>query len=74
MKKLSVILLLAALAMPMMAQNFATKAGAMAPKPDKATIEQGVTTPLKAFNWTLTPANRAEPLLWDFEDENDLEG
>ena len=61
--------------MPMMAQNFATKAGAMAPKPDKATIEQGVTTPLKAFNWTLTPANRAEQtFFWGFEEENDLEG
>ena len=75
MKKLSVILLLAAMALPMMAQTAATKAEAMGVKPDKATIEQGVTTPLKAFDWTLNPVNRAEQtFFWGFEEENDLEG
>ena len=76
MKKFSLILLMAALALPMMAQ-FATKADAIAGKVDKSTIEQGVVNPLKAFNGMLTPAimNRdTETLFWDFEDDADFEG
>ena len=76
MKKFSLILLMAVLALPMMAQ-FANKADAMAGKVEKATIEQGVVNPLKAFNWQLVPANilrDTETIVWDFEDDDDFEG
>ncbi len=76
MKKFSLILLMAALALPMMAQ-FASKADLMAAKIDRSTLEQGALNPLKEYNGMLTPANMmrdTETLFWDFEDEDDLEG
>ena len=76
MKKFSLVLLMAALALPMMAQ-FANKADAMVDKADRSVLEQGIVNPLKAFNWNLVPAtiNRdLEVLAWDFEDDEDYEG
>ena len=68
MKKLSLILLLAALALPMMAQNFNTKAEAMV-KPDKTTLEQGVTTPLNQITMTPVQIQRDGTIIWDFDTE-----
>ena len=76
MKKLSLMLLMAALALPMMAQ-FANKADLMAAKIDRSTLEQGALNPLKEYKGMLTPANMTrdtETLFWDFEDEADFEG
>ena len=76
MKKLSLIMLMALLALPMMAQ-FSTKAESIAAKVDRSTIEQGTINPLKVYSGMLTPANMTrdtETLFWDFEDEEDFEG
>ncbi len=76
MKKLSLMLLMAALALPMMAQ-FANKADLLAGKIDRSTLEQTSVNPLRAFNGMLVPANMTrdtETLFWDFEDEDDFEG
>ena len=77
MKKF-VLLLMAALALPVMAQMTSTKAEAMRlQNSDKATIEQGMINPLKAYNGVLTPANMdraTQTLVWDFEDDADFEG
>ena len=77
MKKLSLILLMAVLALPMMAQVFANKSEAMAPKPDRSTIKQNPYSPIKAFDWNLVAADMTrdtETIVWDFEDEEDYEG
>ena len=76
MKKLSLMVLMAALALPMMAQ-FANKADLLAGKIDRSTLEQTSVNPLRAFNGMLVPANMTrdtETLFWDFEDEDDFEG
>ena len=73
MKKLSFILLMAALALPMMAQrNFATKADAMAAM-DRNQVVQ--TTPVNS-DWTnhSTVLNRAQWYEWTFESDADFEG
>lgn len=74
MKKFSLLLLMAALALPMMAQ-YASKEEAMGIKHERKATKQG--TPLKAFDWKLVPADMlraTETIVWDFEDEDALEG
>ena len=68
---------MAVLALPMMAQVFANKSEAMAPKPDRSTIKQNPYSPIKAFDWNLVAADMTrdtETIVWDFEDEEDYEG
>ena len=67
---------MAVLALPMMAQ-FASKAEAQAPKPDRSAIEQGIINPLKAFDGKLVAVNQTREdaeFFWDFEDDDDYEG
>ena len=76
MKKFYFVLLMAALALPMMAQ-FNSRAELSAAKIDRSTLEQTSVNPLKAFNGALTPAimtRDTETLFWDFEDDDDYAG
>ena len=76
MKKFYFILLMVAMALPMMAQ-FNSKAELIAAKIDRSTLEQTRVNPLKAFNGALTPAimtRDSETLFWDFEEDEDYEG
>ena len=73
MKKF-VLLLMAALALPVMAQNFATKAEAMRSQ-DRDKME--VFAPVKAFDAsaiTVADKNRGGLILWDFETDESFDG
>ena len=77
MKKLSLILLMAALALPMLAQMTATSKALSSADRNVRTLKQNVMNPFKAFDWTLQSAaqTRADALYeWDFEDDEDFEG
>ena len=72
MKKFSFILLMAALALPMMAQRFATKADAMAAMDRNQVVK---TTPVNS-DWSKYSTNvtRAQWYEWTFENDADFEG
>ena len=76
MKKLSFILLMALLALPMMAQSTAaTKASEQ--RQALGRVQNNTFKALESFNWTLLPAaqTRGDILYeWDFEDDADFEG
>ena len=75
MKKFLFVLLVAALALPMMAQKTAaTKADVMRQLVDR-TFDQGTIKPIKAFDWTFkTPLRGQKTYVWDFEEDADYEG
>ena len=76
MKKFTILLLMALLALPMMAQKTAaTKADVIRDQMGRVD-EQATTKAIKAFDWVLLPApkNRADAaLVWDFETDTDFE-
>ena len=70
MKKLSLILLMAVLALPMMAQRMdATKVTTMRDRNEKVLF-----TPVKAFDATNTVVTGGDADLWDFETDESLDG
>ena len=76
MKKFTVILLWAALALPMMAQNAATTKRSQTTVTDKASIEQVAGKPLPAFDWTLKTAvgiKADAQVVYETSFENDTE-
>ncbi len=76
MKKFTILLLVALLALPMMAQNTAVCKADFIRDQKGRVDEQGTIKPIKAFDWVLLPApqTRAEGLLvWDFEEDADYE-
>ncbi len=77
MKKLSLILLMAVLALPMLAQSTETSKALSSVDRNVRTLKQNVMNPFKAFDGTLQSAaqTRADALYeWDFEDDEDFEG
>ena len=76
MKKFTILLLVALLALPMMAQKTAASKADVIRDQMGRVDEQATFKPIKAFDWLLLPApqTRAEGLLvWDFEEDADYE-